>query len=231
MELILDGLAEAFALLRDGDRLVLQAAWRSLWISSLAVGLAALLGLPIGVALARVTFPGKRILVNLIRASMAVPTVFIGLICYAMFSRRGPLGPLDLLYTPWGIVAGEFLLAFPIIVAITHAAVRSLDPRIAETAQTLGARVPRRAWTYLSEARAGATVALLTAFARCVTELGIAMMVGGNITGRTRTLSTATALEAGKGEFARGIAMGGLLLVIALCVVFVVSAVNREDKG
>ena len=230
MDLILDGLREAIALLLDGDPLVLRAAWRSLWISSCAVGLASAAGLPAGTALARLEFPGKRALVIVIRASMAVPTVFVGLVCYALFSRRGPLGPLDLLYSPWGIVAGEILLAFPIVVAITHAAVRSLDPRVAETAITLGAGAWRRAQTYLSEARAGATVAVLTAFTRCVTELGIAMMVGGNIKGRTRTLATATALEAGRGEFARGIAMGGLLLLTSLLAVVIVSAINREEK-
>jgi tungstate transport system permease protein len=230
VELLLDSLAEAFDLLRAGDPMVLAAAWRSLWISSCAVALAALVGLPIGTALARATFPGKRILVRLIRASMAIPTVFIGLVCFALFSRRGPLGPMELLYTPWGIVIGELLLALPIVIAITHAAVSSLDKRVAETAITLGAGVARRVRTYLSEARVGATVAILTAFTRCVTELGIAMMVGGNIKGRTRTLSTATALEASKGEFARGIAMGGLLLLIALCVVIVVSSINREEE-
>ena len=230
MELILDSLREALALLLDLDPLVLGATWRSLWISSCAVGLAALAGLPAGTALARAEFPGKHALVTLVRASMAVPTVFIGLVCYALFSRRGPLGPLDLLFSPWGIVFGEILLAFPIVVAVTHAAVRSLDPRVAETAITLGAGAWRRARTYLSEARTGATVAVLTAFTRCVTELGIAMMVGGNIKERTRTLATAAALESGRGEFARGIAMGGLLLLISLLVVVVVSATNREEK-
>ncbi len=230
MELILNGIADAFTLLRQGDPLVLWAAWRSLWISTCAVGLAALLGLPFGTALARIDFPGRRILVTLTRASMAVPTVFIGLVCYALFSRRGPLGPLDLLYTPWAIVAGELLLAVPIVAAITHGAVRSMDSRVADSAFTLGAGAIRRGCTYLSEVRVGVTVAILTAFSRCVTELGIAMMVGGNIKGRTRTLSTATALEASRGEFERGIAMGLLLLLISMIMVVVLSAANREER-
>lgn len=229
MELIFDGVADAFALLRRGDPLVLWAAWRSLWISTCAVGLASLLGLPFGTALARIDFPGRRIVVTLTRACMAVPTVFIGLVCYALFSRRGPLGPLELLYTPWAIVAGELLLAFPIVAAITHGAVKSMDPRIADSAFTLGAGTFRRGLTYLSEVRVGVTVALLTAFSRCVTELGIAVMVGGNIKGRTRTLSTATALEASRGEFERGIAMGLLLLLISMVLVFVLSATHREE--
>jgi tungstate transport system permease protein len=150
--------------------------------------------------------------------------------CYAMFSRRGPLGPLELLYTPWGIVIGELLLAVPIIVGISHGAVKSLDPRVAETAWTLGAGPLQRWRTYISEARVSVMLAILTAFARCVTELGIAMIVGGNIKFRTRTLATATALETSKGEFARGIALGTLLLVIALVVTALIGWLSREDR-
>ena len=230
MDLIWDGFKEALHLVVNRDPLVLSAAWRSLWISSLAVALATVAGLPLGTALAHATFPGKRWLVTAFRAGMAVPTVFVGVVCYALFSRRGPLGPLELLYSPWAIVVGELLLAFPIITAITHGAVQALDPRVAETALTLGAGRLRRWQTYISEARVGVVLAILTAFGRCVTELGIAMMVGGNIKDRTRTLATATALETGKGEFARGIAMGALLLAIALGVTILVVLLSREDQ-
>ena len=208
----------------------MSAAWRSLWISSLAVALASAIGLPLGTTLACTRFPGKHWLVMVFRAGMAVPTVFIGVVCYALFSRRGPLGPLELLYSPWAIIIGEFLLALPIVVALTHGAMKALDPRVMETALTLGAGPFSRWRTYISEARVGVLLAILTAFARCVTELGIAMMVGGNIKDRTRTLATATALEAGKGEFARGIAMGFLLLAIALAVTVVIVSLSREDK-
>jgi tungstate transport system permease protein len=230
MDLIWDGFQEAIHLVVSRDPLVMSAAWRSVWISSLAIALATVVGLPMGAALAHATFPGKRWLVTAFRASMAVPTVFIGVVCYALFSRRGPLGPLELLYSPSAIVIGELLLAFPIITAITHGAVKALDPRVAETALTLGAGRFRRWQTYISEARVGVVLAILTAFGRCVTELGIAMMVGGNIKDRTRTLATATALETGKGEFARGIAMGALLLAIALGVTIMVVLLSREDK-
>jgi tungstate transport system permease protein len=160
---------------------------------------------------------------------MAVPTVFVGIVCYALFSRRGPLGPIELLYTPWAIMVGELLLALPIVLCITHGAVQALDPRVGETALTLGAGPLRRWRTYISEARVGVMLGVLTAFARCVTELGIAMIVGGNIKERTRTLATATALETGKGEFARGLAMGVLLLVIALTVTILIAAITREQ--
>ncbi len=230
MELIWEGFSDAFGMILSGEPLVFSAAWRSLWISSLAVALATLLGLPLGTWLARARFRGNALVVLAFRAGIALPTVFVGMMCYAMFSRRGPLGPLELLYTPWGIVIGELLLAVPIIVGISHGAVKSLDPRVAETAWTLGAGTLQRWRTYISEARVSVMLAILTAFARCVTELGIAMIVGGNIKFRTRTLATATALETSKGEFARGIALGTLLLVIALVVTALIGWLSREDR-
>ncbi len=230
MKLIVEGLAEACRLIWTGDPLVFAAALRSLWVSSLAVVLAALVGLPVGMWLGRRDFFGSAALVMAARAGMAIPTVFVGILCYAFFSRRGPLGPLEMLYTPWAIVIGEWLLAAPIIVTLTHGAIRSLDERISETARTLGAAWWQRGITYLSEARIGVMLAILTAFGRCVTELGIAMMVGGNIKGRTRTLATATAMETARGEFARGLAMGGLLLVLALSVTLAVVYLAHERE-
>jgi tungstate transport system permease protein len=230
MELIWEGFSDALGMIFSGEPLVFSAAWRSLWISSSAVALAMLLGLPLGTWLARARFRGNALVVLAFRAGIALPTVFVGMMCYAMFSRRGPLGPLELLYSPWGIVIGELLLAVPIIVGISHGAVKSLDPRVAETAWTLGAGPLKRWRTYVSEARVSVMLAILTAFARCVTELGIAMIVGGNIKFRTRTLATATALETSKGEFARGIALGTLLLVIALVVTALIGWLSREDR-
>ncbi len=229
MDLIWESFREALALIRRFDPSVTNAAARSLWISTTAVGLAALAGLPVGTGLARHSFPGYRLVVLAFRAGMSFPTVFIGIVCYAVFSRRGPFGAMDLLYTPWLIVVGEFLLALPIVVSLTHGAVKSLDPRIGETSLTLGAGPFRRWATYLSEARVGVTLAIVMAFARCVTELGIAMMVGGNIKYRTRTLATATALETAKGEFSRGMAMGVILLAIALCVTVCIMLLSRDD--
>ncbi len=230
MELLWDGLTGAVQLLIARDPLVASAAWRSAWISLVAVGLAWLVGVPTGSLLARRKFVGRGMLVMLIRAGMSIPTVLIGLVCYAMFSRRGPLGGLDLLYTPWAIVIGEVGLAIPIIVTWTHSAVSSLDPRVAETALTLGAGPVRRWLTYLSESRIGIALAVLTAFARCFTELGIAMMVGGNVKFRTRTLTTATALETARGEFSRAVAMSSILLLMAVVMTVVVAWISRQEK-
>lgn len=231
MELLWQGIREAGSLLLAGDPLIYSAAWRTIWISATAVTIAMLIGLPLGIWLARRSFPGNRLLVLLFRAAMALPTVFVGMVCYALFTRRGILGPLDLLYSPWGIVCGELLLAIPILVGITHGSIKALDPRVSETARTLGAGPWKRASTYLSEARVGVLLAVLTAFARCSTELGIAMIVGGNIKERTRTLATATALETSKGEFARGLAMGTILLLIALLATCLIGWLSRENRN
>ena len=228
MELLWEGLTEATRVLTSFDSLVMAAAWRSLWVSSFAVLFAALIGLPVGTLLARKSFRGRGLCILGARVGMAMPTVFLGVVGYALFSRRGPLGAADLLYTPWAIVIGELLLALPITISISHGAIEALDLRVSQTARTLGAGLLRRWWTYLSEARIGVMLAILTAFARCVTELGIAVMVGGNIRGHTRTLSTAIALETGKGEFGRGLAMGFVLLFVALLATLGIALLARQ---
>ena len=211
------------------DPQVVDAAAKSLWISTVAVWAAAVVGVPLGAALARRAFTGYRCLLLLFRAGMSVPTVLIGLLCYGVFSRRGVFGSFDLIYTPSVVMVGEFFLALPIIVTWTHAAVGRLDPRLPETAKTLGANLTRRAVTYLHHALPSIYLAVLTAFSRCFTELGIAMMVGGNLPGRTRTLTTATALETSRGDFSRGVAMSVILLFVALLVTCLVSWLRGKD--
>ena len=228
--MIRDGIRDALKLLLLRDPAVIDAAAHSLWISSLAVGAAALIGTGLGLLLARKTFPGRNTLIILCRVGMSVPTVLIGLLIFGLLSRRGPLGGLELLYTPWAIVIGEFFLALPIITTLSHGAFQRLDPRVAETALTLGAGPLQRSMTYLLETRLTLVLAVLTAFSRCFTELGIAMMVGGNLPGRTRTLTTATALETSRGEFARGVAMSLILLLIALLVSLAVALFDRHDR-
>jgi len=230
MELFRDGLIEAGKLIVRRDPLVMDAAWRSLWISLVATGMAAAIGILIGAWLGRKRFWGRSLIVLGFRAGMAVPTVLIGLVGYGLLSRRGVLGGLDWLYTPWAIVLGELCLALPIIVTWTQGAIGGLDPRLPETARFLGAGPLRRLATYLSEVRTALALAMLTAFARCFTELGIAMMVGGNLKYRTRTLTTATALETARGEFARGIAMGLILLGIAMLVTAAIGRLSQSQE-
>ncbi|MEC7566189.1 MAG: ABC transporter permease [Planctomycetota bacterium] len=230
MDFIWNGIVEAIKLLLGGDPQVLDAAWRSIWVSTTAVVLAAIAGISIGSVLARKDFFGRTLLIIAFRAGMAIPTVLIGLVGYALLSRQGPLGMLQLLYTSPGIVIGEFMLALPIIVSLTHGAIKNLDPRVYETAVILGAGRLQRWKTYISEARLPITLALLTAFARCFTELGIAVMIGGNLKFTTRTLATATALETARGELARGVAMSLILLVMALITTTVISILRFEES-
>ena len=226
--MIREGILEALQLLLDLDASVIDAASRSLWISIVAVVTATVVGITIGLLLARKRFPGRSLLILLFRVGMSVPTVLIGLLCYGLLSRRGTLGELELLYTPTAIILGEFFLALPIVATLTHGAIARLDPVAFETARTLGAGTLQRAVTYLREAKLAILLALLTAFSRCFTELGIAMMVGGNITGRTRTLTTATAMETARGEFASGVAMSLILLSISMLVTLAIALLSRE---
>ena len=199
----------------DGGE-VLSATWLSLWVSASAVVLAAVLAIPaaaaIGLAPARVRAP----FAVAARVAMAFPTVLVGLLVYGLLSRHGPLGSLGLLFTPQAIVIGELLLAFPLIVALIETAIASLDPRFRQTASALRLSRTRTAWLALSETRDSVTLALLAAFARCVTELGVAMLVGANLRGATRTLTTAIALETSMGNFDRAMHLGWVLVALAV---------------
>ncbi|MEE9391759.1 MAG: ABC transporter permease [Planctomycetota bacterium] len=223
-----DGIREAFRLLIDQDPVVMNAAGRTLFVSGSAVFLAAMVGIPLGTFVATKRFVGRRLLILLGRTGMAFPTAFIGILGYSFFARGGVLGGLELIYTPWAIILGEFLLALPITFSLTQGAVSALDPRASETARTLGAGKLRHALTLLSEARTGILLGVLTALARCMTELGVAVMVGGNIAGRTRTLAGSIVLESSRGEYSRGLAMGFLLLLLSLGVTSILVLLSFE---
>lgn len=213
-----DALATALRLLVSFDPEVLSAVSVSLRVSLLATMLAAALGVPIGLVVGSRSFRGRDAADLLLRTLTAMPTVVVGLLTYALLSRRGLLGPLGLLYTPSAIVIGETVLATPLVAALTAAVVGGADPRIRDTALSLGASPARAALEILRETRRGLLAALATAFGRLVSELGIALMAGGNIRGSTRTMATAIALETSKGEFALGLALGLVLLTVALAV-------------
>jgi len=184
----------------------------------LATLLATLLGAPLGFAIATGRFRGSRAVEVALNTATALPTVVVGLLVYSLLSRRGPLGAWELLYTRSAMVIGETLLITPLMAALTVALVSGADPRIRETALTLGASRFGAAWTVLRELRRGALAAVATGFGRLFSELGVALMVGGNIENSTRTMTTAIALETGKGEFALALALGFILLGVALLV-------------
>ncbi len=218
MELLLEGIREGLRLLATADSQVMQALVLSLWVSLLATALAASVGLPVGLWVGLGRLRTSRTVAGLLNASMALPTVVVGLVVYALTCRRGPLGPLELLYTPWAMVMAQAILGLPIITALSAAAARTLDSRVRPTALTLGASPWQAAMTVVAEARLAVAGALAAAFGRLVTEVGAAIMVGGNIRGYTRTLTTAITLETAKGDLGRAMAMGLVLIVVALGV-------------
>lgn len=228
MSYLFDGLAQAWQLLRTGDPETFSAVSVTLEATALAMAAALLLGLPGGFCLGYFSFAGKRVLRTVSDAFMAFPTVVIGLLVYALLSRRGPLGEWGLLFTVPGMAMGLTLLALPMIVSLTAAAVEGMDGRKRLALLTLGADTRQLLLGVLWESRFGVLAGAVAAFGRVVSEVGIAMMVGGNIKWHTRTITTAIALETGKGEFAQGIALGAILLAIALGVNAALAVIKRR---
>lgn len=215
MELLREGFAEAFRLVVSGDAATLHAVYVSLVCTLVSVTLAALVAVPYGAWLGLYRPRGHRVQVFFLRVGMAVPTVVIGIVVFSLYSRKGLLPGLDLLYTKTAIVTGEFLLAFPLLGTLAHGVTAPLEPEVVETARTLGASRPRALLKVLREMRVAIGAAYLAAFGRCITELGIAITVGGNLRLRTRTLPSTIQLELSRGEFGKALAPGILLLLLA----------------
>ena len=216
MDFIIEGIQKALQLIFYLDREIINIVLLSLRVSLTAIILASFLGIPLGFLMAVKDYWGKRFSVTLVNTLLALPTVVIGLIVYSLISRRGPLGVFGLLYSPSAMIIGQFILATPIIIALTHSAVQGVDKRIRNTALTLGATETQSAWMVIKEARYAVLAAVITGFGRVIAEVGAAMMLGGNIKGSTRIMTTAIALETAKGEFGFAIALGVILLLIAL---------------
>ena len=218
LNFILSGIQQALQLIFSLDREIFNIVLLSLRVSLTAVGLASLIGIPIGFLMTIKNYYGKKFTVALVNTLLALPTVVIGLIVYSLISRRGPLGVFGLLFTPLAMIIGQFILATPIVIALTHSALQGIDRRVRKTALTLGATKLQSAWTVIKEARYAILEAITTAFGRVIAEVGAAMMLGGNIKGSTRVMTTAIALETAKGEFGFGIALGIILLLIAFSI-------------
>jgi len=218
MNFWMESIAAAVSLVVALDSEVVAAVWTSLYTSTIAVLLAAGFGIPAGAFLGGVKFPGRRAVLTGLNTLMALPTVVVGLVLYGLLSRQGLLGPWGLLFTPVAMIIGQTVLSAPIIANYTVAAVAGADSRILTTAMTLGAGRLRGYGLLLLEVRFGVIAAIVAGFGRVIAEVGVAMMLGGNIRGYTRTMTTAIALETSKGEFAFGLALGLVLLAVALLV-------------
>ncbi|HEX9949860.1 MAG TPA: ABC transporter permease [Thermodesulfobacteriota bacterium] len=218
MDYLWEGIKEAIRLIVSLDQEVSRTVLLSLRISLTATILASLVGIPAGFLIGTHEFFLKRPVITFFNTLLSLPTVVVGLFLYSLLSKRGPLGLLDLLFTPSAMVIGQFILAIPIIVALAISAIQMVDSRVKWTAMTLGAGPVRTALTVLSEARFALMGAVIAGFGRVIAEVGAAMMVGGNIKGYTRVMTTAIALETSKGEFAFALSLGFILLFVAFSV-------------
>jgi tungstate transport system permease protein len=222
---------DAFALLFSGDAALWQIIWISLKTSSIALLIAAPVAVAAGYTIASRKFKGRRIAIWLAQVTLSFPTVLIGLLLYLMLSRQGPLGNLQWLFSQTGVIAGQVLIALPVLIAFTLAAVQAADSRLAETAISLGASKLRVMITVLYEVRFGVMAAVITGFGRVISEVGCAIMVGGNIAGETRTITTAIALETSKGDFAQAIGLGMVLVTIALGINALLMLAQGDARG
>lgn len=228
MDYIVEGFLKAIQLIAEMDEETFDAVITTLRLTGISMLCIMLLGLPLGFALGYFDFPGKKAVRTVFDTMLSLPTVIIGLLVYAFISRRGPLGNFELLFTVRGMAIGQVILGLPIIVAFTATAIEGLDRRLRLTLLTLGASGSRLALSSLWEGRFQVLAAAFTAYGRIVGEVGVSMMLGGNIKWHTRTITTAITLETGKGDFALGIALGVILLAISFALNISLSLLRRR---
>ncbi len=228
MEYLLEGVFKAIELLWMRDEQTYSAVFATLKVSSYSMSASLAIGIPLGFFLGYFQFPGKRQIRLMVDTCLALPTVFIGLLVYSLLSHQGPLGNWGLLFTLPGVALGQTILALPVVAALTATTVEGMDRHLRITLISLGASRTNLLLSCLWEVRYGVLVAGLTAYGRVMTEVGISMMVGGNIKWHTRTITTAIALETNKGLFAMGIALGLVLIAIAFGVNLAVSFLRKH---
>ena len=230
MDYLTDAVIDALRMIAAADPHVVAAVWASLRFSVASTLLASAIGIPIGALLALGRFRLQRLVVAVLDTLLALPTVVVGLFVYALLCRQGPGGELGLLFTPYAIVIGQTVLIVPVVAALSRSAIASVDTAFARSALTLGAGHLRVWQVVLREARPGILAACVTAYGRVIGEVGVSMMLGGNIAGYTRTITTVIALETRKGEFALALALGIILLVLAFAVNLAVRLLAGRER-
>lgn len=226
MDEIWNGLFRAIELIATLDPQVVEITSRSLFISLSSAFLASIICIPIGGLIEFRQFWGKGALINLIQTLYSLPTVTVGLLVFLLISRSGPLGGLGLLFTPYGIILGQAILVCPIMIGLTITALAEVNPLIKDTARSLGADQMQIIATVIREARAAVMAAVLLGFGRALSEVGVAMMIGGNIRGYTRVLTTSIALETSMGNLELSIALGIILISISLVINLVLTRIR-----
>ena len=227
---IIAGLSEAFRLIISLDKTVLEITFRSLHTAILATILASLIGLPLSIIITMKEFPGKNGLKFFFNSMVGIPTVTLGLFLYSLLSRSGPLGSLSLLYTVRGVAVGQAILILPIMVTFIVSAIESKDQELRDLVRTLGASEYETSIAVVREAYSGVSLAIISSFNRAFAELGIATMLGANISGITRVLTTAIALETSKGELGLSFALSFILLLVVLALNFFINWLQGGSK-
>ncbi len=220
MDAILEGLCQAFWLIVRGDPGVLEITWRTVQVSGTAMLISLVVGVPLGTLLALTRFPGRGLVASLVNTGMGLPPVVVGLFVALLLWRSGPLGSLHLIYTPAAMIAAQAIIAAPIVTGFSMAAIQQLDPRLRLQLLGLGASRAQLLLVLWWEARLPLLAAAMAGFGGAISEVGASMMVGGNIVGQTRVLTTATVLETGKGNFSLAMALGLILLLLSYLIMF-----------
>ncbi|MBI5182696.1 MAG: ABC transporter permease [Nitrospirae bacterium] len=228
METLLSGFSQAIRLIFSFDRELYSIIFLSLKVSGSALFLATIIGLPIGSLIGLKRFFGRDFIISLLNTFMGLPPVVVGLLLYLIFSRSGPLGFMSLLYTPAAMIIAQTLLAAPIVAALSHSSIIGVDDIIKKSAITLGATPAQAAVKVIVEARYGIMAAIIAGFGRVIAEVGAILIVGGNIAGYTRVMTTTIALETDKGNFELAIALGVVLISISLCINIILHLAQKK---
>jgi tungstate transport system permease protein len=230
LNLIYQGITQAFQLFLHGDPEVIGITLTTLAISLSATAISLIIGVSLGVVIALNRFFGRRFIVSLINTGMGAPPVVVGLIVSIMLWRHGPLGILHLIYTPYAIIIAQFVISLPIITGFTLASIQQIDPKLRLQILALGASRLQLLWLLIRDTRLPLLAAVMAGFGSIISEVGAAMMVGGNIKDQTRVLTTAIVLEVGKGNFGLAIALGIILMALVYLVNLVLTAIQQRSK-
>lgn len=230
MELLVEGVVRAFRLLLAGDREVLRITLLSLQVSGTATAISLVIGISVGTLVALASFPGKKVVVSLVNTGMGLPPVVVGLFVSILLWRSGPLGFLGLLYTPAAMVLAQAVIATPIVMGITIGAMQNIPSALRLQIRALGATRAQMVWMLLREARLPLMAGVMAGFGGVISEIGASIMVGGNIRGHTRVLTTATVMETGKGNFDVAIALSAILLVAILGINYCLTLIQQRDR-
>ena len=229
MQDLLQGFSQAIELIFSFSPAVYEVIWLSLAVAGVSLFFSALVGIPLGAYLGLKRFPGRRLVMALLYTGMGFPPVVIGLFVYLMFSRSGPFGPLGWLFTPRAMSVAQTIIAFPLVAGFTMAAVMGVNPHLRQQLRALGATEWQATVAILMEARVGVIVSLAAGFGAVISEVGAVMLTGGNIAGKTRTLTSAIILETQKGNFDLAIALGIILLILCFCTNLVMTYFQGRD--